>query len=159
MKKSGEYGQFLPYSMGLSGYNFSSGMIYFPEVTKKEIIDHGGYWSEENLSSQDGISSLELVDSIIDTDSSVSSEALICPETGYRFNISSAEYKFHKRKNFALPRIHFDLRMLNKMKKTAVLKSYPHKCVYCKKNIQVYYPSEWGYQKIACEECYKQNIN
>ena len=29
---------------------------------------------------------------------------------------------------------------------------------YCKKDIEAYYLPEWKYQKIACEECYKQNI-
>ena len=117
-----------------------------------------GYWSEEDLSSQNGISSLELPDSILDTKNDVSSQALICPETHYRFNISEAEYDFHKRKNFALPRIHFDLRMLKKARKTAVLKSYHYKCAYCSNDIMAYYPLSWGYKKIACEDCYKQNI-
>ena len=28
-----------------------------------------------------------------------------------------------------------------------------------KKNIEAYYPPDWKYEKIACEDCYKQNIN
>jgi DNA-directed RNA polymerase subunit RPC12/RpoP len=87
-----------------------------------------------------------------------SPQALLCPESHYRFNISLDEYEFHKRKGFALPRIHFDLRMLKAARKTAVLKSYPYKCIYCGNDIMAYYPPEWGYKKIACEECYKQNI-
>ena len=114
--------------------------------------------SEEDLSSQDGISSQELPDSILDTKPDITLQALICPESHYRFNISQAEYEFHKNKKFALPRLHFDQRIFNKMKKMVVLKSYPHKCIYCKNDIMAYYPPEWGYQKIACEECYKQNI-
>ena len=158
MEKIREYGKFLPYSMGVCDYNLSTAIIYFPEVKKEEILEKGGYWSEEDLSQTDGISSLELPDSILDTKLEISNEALICPETKYRFNISAAEYEFHKRKSFALPRLHFDLRMLQKTRKTAVLKSYSYKCYYCKKDIMAYYPPEWNYQKIACEECYKQNI-
>jgi len=158
MEKRGEYGKFLPYNMGLCDYNLSTATLYFPEVKKEEVLAKGGYWSEEDLSSQDGMSSLDLPDSILETSEDVVSQALICPETHYRFNISKAEYEFHKNKKFALPRIHFDLRMLKKARKTAVLKSYPYKCFYCKKSIMAYYPPEWGYQKIACEDCYKQNI-
>src|SRR3989344_138113 len=158
MKTGGEYGKFLPYSMGLCGYNFSNGIIYFPNTTKEKIMEYGGYWSEEDLSSQDGISSLKLPDSVFDTNTEISSKALICPESHYRFNISKAEYDFHKRKNFALPRLHFDLRTLKKIQKMAVLKSYPYKCIFCQNDIMAYYPPEWGYKKIACEECYKQNI-
>ncbi len=158
MEKSGEYGEFLPYSMGTGYYNLSTGMTYFPNVTKEEIIEKGGYWSEEDLSSSDGVPSAELPDSILNTAPDISSQAFICPETNYRFNISPSEYEFHKRKKFALPRIHFDKRIMSKMVKTSVLKSYKHQCFYCKKDIMAYYPPEWGYQKIACEDCYKQNI-
>lgn len=158
MKKRGEYGKFLPYSMGFCDYNFSTGMIYFPNVKKDEIIKRGGYWSKEDLSSKDGISSLKLPDSILDTGSDISTQALICPETNYRFNISQAEYDFHKRKNFALPRFHFDFRIMNRIKKMSVIKNYLYKCFYCQNDIMAYYPPKWGYKKIACEECYKQNI-
>ena len=159
MKKTNEYGEFLPYSMGFCGYNLSNGMIYFSDVSRDEITKNGGYWSEEDLSSKNGISSLELSDNISDTKPDISLQPLICPESKYRFNISQVEYEFHKRKNFALPRLHFDLRMLNKIRKTAVLKSYSYECIYCRKEIMAYYPPEWNYKKIACEECYKQNIS
>jgi hypothetical protein len=158
MRRLNEYGNFFPLYFAPCDYNFSNSLVYFPEVIKDEIIKKGGYWQDEDLSSTDGVPSSTLPDSIKDTDSNISSQALICPETGYRFNISTEEYKFHKRKGFALPRIHFDLRMLKKARKTAVLKSYPYKCFYCQKKIEAYYPPEWNYQKIACEECYKQNI-
>jgi len=158
MKASREYGKFLPLSFAPCDWNLSNGIIYFPEVKKEEIIKKGGYWSEEDLSSADGMSSLELPDNIKDTEENISSIALICPETKYRFNISADEYKFHKRKNIALPRLHFDLRMINNAKRTAVLQAYPYKCCYCKKDIMAYYPNEWGYERVACEECYKQNI-
>lgn len=158
MEKRGEYGKFLPYSMGLGYYNLSTAIIYFPDVTKEEILRNGGYWSEEDLSSSDGMLSSQLPDSILDTEEDITSQALICPLSKYRFNISKAEYEFHKNKRFALPRMHFDMRMIKKARKTAVLQSYPYKCFYCKRDINAYYPKEWGYSKIACEECYKQNI-
>src|SRR3989338_4924476 len=158
MEKRGEYGEFLPYSMGPGYYNLSNGMIYFPNIPREEVLKNGGYWLTDDMSSQDGISSLDLPDSVNNTDSSISTQALICPETHFRFNISLSEYEFHKRKNIALPRLHFDRRILKKMYKVSAIKSYPYKCFYCQKDIMAYYPPEWGYQKIACEECYKQNV-
>lgn len=158
MKKDGEYGKFLPYSMGLCEYNFSTASIYLPEVKKETILKLGGYWLDEDLTSTEGVPSLDLPDSILETEADVSTKALICPESKYRFNISPSEYEFHKRKKIALPRIHFDLRMIKKGRKTATLKTTDYQCHYCKKEINAYYPTEWGYHKIACEECYKQNI-
>jgi len=158
MENREEYGKFFPYSFGTGSYNLTNGIIYFPSTTKEEVLKNGGYWSDEDLSQTNGISSLELPDSILDTEPEISKQALICPETKYRFNISQAEYEFHKRKNFVLPRLHFDLRIMRKMKTMSVIKTYPYKCFYCEKDIEAYYPPEWNYQKIACEECYKQNI-
>jgi hypothetical protein len=158
MEKRQEYGKIMPYSMATIDYNFSNGMIYFKDVKKEEILSHGGYWAQEDLSSADGISSLELPDNILETKPDITTQALICPKTKYRFNISEGEYEFHKHKNFALPRIHFDLRMVERARKTATLQAYPYKCFYCRKDIMAYYPHEWGYKKIACENCYKQNI-
>jgi len=158
MEKRGEYGEFFPYSFGTGPYNQSNGILYFPKATKDKVLKMGGYWSEENLSSDDGVSSLDLPDSIYDTKPEIATQALICPETNYRFNISPAEYSFHKHKGFALPRLHFDERIMKKMRKMANIRTSPCKCFYCQKDIMAYYPPEWGYQKIACEECYKQNI-
>jgi len=152
------YGDFLPYSMGICAYNHSNGMLYFPNTTKEEIVRQDGYWSGEDLSSGDGISSLELPDEVRETDASICIQALICPKTHFRFNISQTEFEFHKNKNFALPREHFDRRMLEPASKMVVMERYPYKCFYCQKDIMAYYPPEWGYKKIACEECYKQNI-
>jgi len=158
MEKRGEYGEYLPYSMGTGDYNLSNGIVYFPNMTREEVLRNGGYWSDEDLSQTDGVPSSELPDSILDTTPEVSSKALICPESHYRFNIAQTEYEFHKRKNFALPRIHFDKRIMDRMRKMSIMKNYPYQCFYCKADIMAYYPPEWGYQKIACEECYKQNI-
>ncbi len=159
MKSKGEYGDFLPYFMGLCPYNFSTAIIYFPELQKSEIDRLNGYWSSEDLSSSEGDNSMGLPDSIFETNISISDKALICPESHYRFNISKAEYDFHKRKGFALPRLHFDLRVIKKARKASVIKSFLYKCFFCKKDIMAYYPYEWGYKNIACEECYKININ
>jgi len=153
-----EYGNFVPFNMALCDYNYSTGFAYFADVKKEEILKNNGYWLDEDLSSTDGMSSLELPDSILNTDSEVSSQALICPESKFRFNISKAEYEFHKRKGFALPRLHFDVRTIKQIRKTSVINSWQYQCFYCHKDIDAYYPSEWGYNKIACEECYKQNI-
>lgn len=159
MKKRGEYGKFLPYSMSAGPFNFSNAFIYFPETKKEDILKLGGYWEDVDESHIEGMPTSELSDSINDVSDSIITQALICPETGWRFNIAKNELIFYKQNNIPLPRYHFDVRIKNQLKYTTILRSYPYKCFYCKKDINAYYPPEWGYQKIACEECYKQNIN
>ena len=159
MKKRNEYGRFLPYSMSLSDYNLSTGYLYLPETKREDILAKGGYWNDDDNSSSDGISSLNISDNIINIDDSISIQALICPQTGYRYNIAPGELEFYKRKNIAIPRLHFDARLIKQIRKTTILDTYSNNCCFCGININAYYPPEWGYEKIACETCYQQNIN
>ena len=158
MKKRGEYGKFLPYSMSAGPFNFSTSFLYFPETKKEDILKFGGYWEDVNESHIAGMPTRELPDSIKDVSDTIVTQALICPETGWRFNVTKNELIFYRENNIPLPRYHFDVRTKNHLKYLTVLRSYTYKCFYCKKDIMAYYPPEWGYKKIACEECYKQNI-
>ena len=158
MKKRGEYGQFLPYAMSAGPFNFSNSFLYFPETKKEAILALGGYWEDIIESKKEGILTGNLPDNIKDVPDNIVKEALICPETGWLFNIAEDELIFYKENNIPLPRLHFDVRTKDRLKYLTVLQAYPYKCFYCKKGIMAYYPPEWGYQKIGCEECYKQNI-
>lgn len=159
MKKDKEYGEFFPYYMSMCDYNFSTGYIYFNDVTKIEIDKLGGYWNEDDNSSADGMLSSLLPDHINDVPVDISETALLCERSGYRYNISKEELMFYKRNNIALPRNHFDIRIIDKVKQTAVLESYYYKCCYCSSSIQAYYPRNWEYENIACEKCYTENLN
>ena len=159
MKRRGEYGKFLPYSMSAGPFNFSTSFLYFPDTKKEDILKLGGYWEDINESNIQGLQTSGLPDSIDDINEDICSQALICPETGWRFNIAKNELSFYKQNNIPLPRYHFDVRIKNNLKYTTVLQSYPYNCFYCKKEIHAYYPKDWGYKKVACEECYLREIN
>ena len=159
MRKRGEYGKFLPYSMSAGPFNFSTSFLYFQDTKKEDILKLGGYWEDIDESHLEGIPTSELPDDIKDVPDNIITQALICPETGWRFNISQNELIFYRENNIPLPRYHFDVRIKNNLKYLTILQSYPYKCFYCRKDMEAYYLPEWNYQKIACEECYKQNIN
>jgi len=158
MKKNKEYGKFLPYAMSAGPFNFSTGLLYFPETKKEDILALGGYWEDINESHIEGMPTSKLPDSIKDVPDTIITKALICPETGWRFNIAQNELIFYRENNIPLPRYHFDVRIKKSLKYLTVLQAYPYTCFYCHKDIKAYYLPEWGYKKIACEECYKQNI-
>ena len=158
MKTRGEYGKFPPYSLGLCPYNLSTATIYFPEADKEYVLKLEGYWDESVDQKADGMPTSELPDSIQDIDSSISKQALICPTTGWRFNIAPDELTFLKNKNIALPRTHFDVRTKERMIPLSQVKSEEYACVFCSKNIIGYYPKEWDYKRVACEECYLKEI-
>lgn len=159
MKAKGEYGKFLPYSMSAGPFNFSTSFLYFPETKREDILKLGGYWEDIIESNIEGMPTSELPDDIKDVPDTIITQALICPETGWRFNIAKNELIFYKENNIPLPRKHFDIRIKESLKFLTILKSYPYNCCYCKKETEAFYKPEWNYQKIACEECYKQNIN
>ncbi|MEK7128515.1 MAG: hypothetical protein AAB933_03060 [Patescibacteria group bacterium] len=158
MKRRGEYGKFLPYSMSPGPFNLSTGFLYLPDTKKEDILKLGGYWEDFDESHIEGMPTSELPDDIKDVPDTIITQALICPETNWRFNIAQNELIFYKENNIPLPRYHFDFRTREALKYLTVLKPYPYKCIFCKKDIMAYYLPEWGYQKIACEECYKQNV-
>ena len=158
MRERGEYGKFLPYSMSAGPFNLSTAFTYFGDTKKEDILKLGGYWEDIDESYLEGMPTSELPDNIKDVPDTVINQALICPETGWRFNIAQNELIFYRENNIPLPRQHFDFRTKKHIKYITVLQSYSYICFYCQKDIMAYYPPEWGYQKIACEECYKQNI-
>ncbi len=159
MKIRSEYGQFLPYSMSPGPYNLSTSILYFSETTKEDILRLGGYWQDMDENHIDGMSTSELPDSINDIDDSICSQPLICPETGWRFNISNNELNFYKQNNIPLPRKHFDERIKDLIKYSTVLDTDKYNCFYCSKEIEAYYPKEWDYKNIACEKCYQENLS
>ena len=158
MRDRGEYGKFLPYSMSAGPFNFSTSFLYFGDVKKEYILKLGGYWEDVDESHIEGMPTSELPDNIKDVPDTIITQALICPETGWRFNIAQNELSFYKENNIPLPRYHFDVRTKNRLKYLTVLIAYPYKCFYCEKEVGAYYLPKWGYQKIACEECYKSRI-
>lgn len=158
MKDRGEYGNFLPYSMATTPYNFSTSMIYFPDTEREEIERLGGYFEDLNEDHIVGLPTSELPDSIYDVDDSITSTALICPVTGWRFNVSQNELQFYKQKGLPLPREHFDVRIKRQLEKLTVLDASEFNCIYCNKEINAYYPKSWNYKKVACVECYQKEI-
>jgi hypothetical protein len=158
MKQRGEYGKFPPYSLGLCPYNVSTAAIYFPEVTKEYVLEKGGYWDEEGGVKIEGMDTKDLPDSIYDIGEDICKQPLICPVTGWRYNISVDELSFLKRNKIAIPRVHFDVRTKERVITTSPTKGELYQCFYCKKDINAYYPKSWGYEKIACDECYLREI-
>ncbi|OGG38155.1 hypothetical protein A2116_00075 [Candidatus Jorgensenbacteria bacterium GWA1_49_17] len=157
MKLGGEYGEFFPYSLAYGGYNLTTAQIYFPK-TKETVISMGGTWDEAEDKTADGISPEKLPDDIADVENGITGQALICPKTGYRFNIASHELSFYKEMNIPLPRLHPDYRNIERFKLLTVIDAYPYKCTFCGADVGAYYLPEWGYKRIACIKCYQKEI-
>lgn len=157
MKSKDEYGKFFPYSSAPEPYNFTNGALYFPN-DKSLVVSLGGLWEERHEDQVVGMHTLELPDHINEVTESICAQALICPQTGWRFNIAPGELQFYTQNQIPLPRVHFDVRTKSRFSKLMTLKPEQYSCVFCGTETEAYYPHEWGYEKIACEECYLKNI-
>ena len=158
MKARGEYGKFPPYNMGLGSYNLTVGMMYLPNTNKEMIEKVGGYWEDIVEDVVDGLETKDLPDNIKDVTDDITTQALVCPMTGWRYNIAQHELEFYRQKNIPLPRVHFDVRTKERVKYLTVIEPFSATCMYCHKEVTTYYRPEWGYKNIACEECYLKEI-
>lgn len=157
MKVRGEYGQFPPYDLALGPYNLTIAMMYF-DIKKEDILKLGGYWEDILENTVDGMETKDLPDNIADVDDEICTQALVCPVTGWRYNIAEHELVFYRQKNIPLPRVHFDVRTKERIKYLTVIEPVKRNCCFCKKEITTYYRPEWNYQKIACDECYLKEV-
>ncbi|MBI2121571.1 MAG: hypothetical protein HYT98_00460 [Candidatus Sungbacteria bacterium] len=159
MQKRGEWGKFMPLSMAYSGYNLSLANIIFPE-NEEFIRKMGGKWDILPIPKfENTISGADLPGRIDDVKDDIARQRVICPETGLSYNIAPHELAFYKAQGIPLPRLHFDLRTLNRFRPMTLM-IYPQRgiCIFCRKEIEHYYPSELGYKKIACVTCYNNEV-
>jgi len=159
MRSEGEYGQFFPLQMMYNGYNDTLAHFYFPE-NRESIEAKGSSWQEEEA--KDIKPDLKLED-LPDDIKNVREEAVVgksvkCPKTGKVFRYIPQELKFYQANNIPLPRYYYNYRLTENFHQLAPLSGREASCGKCGKKITTYYPAEWGYQNIYCEECYQKEI-
>lgn len=157
MKNRGEYGQFFPYSMSLLPYNLSTASFYVPK-TKEEVQKLGGYWFDGELTQVNGEPSSLIPDSLVEVEDSITTKPFICDKSGFRFNIAQNELAFYRKWEIPLPNTHFDVRTRERLSLLTSIELHNSKCFFCSKDIRISYKPEWGYKKIACEDCYKKEV-
>jgi len=159
MQASGEWGEFVPFSMAYGGYNTSFAQVLFPK-TKEEALAMGAKWEDTPTPIYEGaISSDELPDSIDAVTDDIVKQRIICVETKLSYNIAPRELAFYKTHGIPLPQRHFDFRTFDGYKLMALMfRPQRGTCYYCKADVEHYYDPSLGYQKIACVSCYQKEI-
>jgi hypothetical protein len=158
MQRAGEWGKFFPYRMAYGGYNFSAANIYFPSV-QKDVEAMGGIWTEsQETSAGVGVPSAALPDRIDDATDDVPQRQLVCPVTGWRFNIAPGELAFYRQHGIPLPERHFDARILELFRPLTWIQPFTGTCTFCGREVTHFYPSNLGYRKIACDGCYLKEV-
>ena len=159
MKNRGEWGKFFPLSSAYCGYNLSLAQMMFP-MSEDQAQKFGAKWEKtvepkyENIIGGDS-----LPDTIGEVKDDITKQRILCPETKLSYNITKEELAFYKEHNIPLPRRHFDWRTLERFKPFSLMIT-PQKgnCYFCKKEIEHYYAPDLAFQKIACLDCYQQEV-
>jgi len=159
MKNRGEWGKFFSLPSAYCGYNLSLAQMMFP-MSEDEALKFGAKWEKTSEPRYENtISGDTLPDTIDQVSDEITKQRILCPETKLSYNITQEELSFYREHKIPLPRRHFDWRTLERFKPFSLMViSQKGVCYYCKKEIEHYYSSELGFQKIACLECYQREV-
>ncbi len=157
MENDGSYGEFFPYKMAHGGYNLSLAGIFFPKV-KEEVVKSEGNWEELEDADVSNLTINPFIDDISTVGDEMAGRVFLCEETGRPFNLRREEVEFYKKHSIPLPHHYPDVRTKSRIKNLFCINPVEAKCAFCQKNIVSYYPKEWGYKKIVCEECYLREV-
>lgn len=158
MEQDGSYGEFFPYKMAYGGYNLSlAGFLFFKN--KEEVEKMSGLWEELEKTEIGEMGTSPFIDDIGNVnEEAVKNKVFFCEETGRPFNIKKDELEFLKSQSIPLPHYYPDVRNMNRMKLLFNIIPCQIKCSCCGKDVISYYPKEWGYKKIYCEDCYIKEV-
>jgi hypothetical protein len=159
MKKTGEWGEFLPIDSSLFGYNKTTAALYYP-LTKEEANAKGWKWDdyEPPLSDvQKTIPAEKLPDNIKDIPDDVLNWAIVCEKTQKPFKIQPLELRLLRQMRVPLPRRHPEVRHRDRFALRNPRKLWTRECGKCQKEIETTYAPDRP-EKILCEECYLQTV-
>jgi hypothetical protein len=160
MKKTGEWGEFLPKKMSCHAYNESTAYEFYP-IGKEEALAKGFRWreqKEEHVQVEKTVDANQLPDSIADIPDDILNWAVRCAKTGRPFRIIKQELDFYRNHNIPLPRLHPEERYMDGFGSyTNPLKLYDRTCMNCGKSIRTTYAPNRT-EKVFCEECYLKEV-
>lgn len=155
MRKTGEYGEFFPFSYSPFGYNESKAQEYYP-LTKERALAIGANWSDYEFPLPIGKTIIPS-DKIDETGDSILEKIIVCEKSGRPFKIIKQEYNFYRRKGIPIPRISPQERYKERMQKRNPRNLYTRACKNCGTKIQTTYP-ENSPEPIYCEKCYIERV-
>jgi len=159
MRKTGEWGEFLPVRTSLFGYNKSSAQMHYP-LTKAEVERRGWRWDDYEPSPPSVVKTIPasaLPDNIKDTPDDVLQWAILCEETGRPFKLQSLELKLLRQMNVPIPRRCPDQRHLDRFALRNPRKLWTRSCTKCGNKIETSYSPERP-EIVYCEECYLKEV-
>lgn len=155
MRKTGEWGEFLPIKYSQHAYNLTVAQEYNP-LSKEEALKAGYKWRDSDK--KDYLSSnFKLPDDIKDVDEAVCEELLQCAECSRNYKITLAELNLYKVLNLPLPRKCFFCRHKNRLSSRTPRHLWQRTCQKCGEKISTAYAPDRP-EIVYCEKCYLKEV-
>jgi len=157
MKKTGEWGEFMPAKYSVYSYNETEANDYFP-LSREEALAEGYKWydkSPNNSTVPENKS--DLADNIKDVDESILGKALTCETSGRKYKIIPQELQFYKDNLIPLPHHSFFTRYTNYISQRNTRTLHQRNCAKCQAKIQTTYSSDKA-DIVYCEQCYLDTV-
>lgn len=156
MKKTGEWGQFLPVKFSPHGYNDTLANEYYP-LTKDKVIAKSWNWQEE----EDFVSyrgpEVTISDNIKEVPEDITEKILRCEVSGKPYKIMKQELKFYRDQGIPIPRKCPDQRYDERLKVRNPRIINNRACGKCSAPIATPYSPDRP-EKVYCEKCYRESV-
>ncbi|MEK7171360.1 MAG: hypothetical protein AAB739_00480, partial [Patescibacteria group bacterium] len=155
MKRTGEWGEFLPIQYSSFAYNDSVAFEYYP-LTAEEALAKGLRWRDPDAKEYVK-SSYAVPDDIKDAPDSIINETLSCAECGKNYKIIAQELKFYKDMKLPVPVKCWLCRHKNRRLQKNPRTLSGRNCSKCGGGIFTTYSADRP-EPVYCEKCYLEFV-
>lgn len=157
MRKTGEWGEFLPTAISRFCYNESVAQEFFP-LDEKEVRRRGWKWFAEPQTQEQYLGPpTEIPADIRTVPDSVTEQILRCSVTGKPYRITQQELKFYRDMHLPIPQKSPDQRYRERMTLRNPRRLWRRNCAKCQKPIETTYSPERK-EIVYCESCYLATV-
>ncbi len=157
MRKTGEWGHFLPIEKSFFGYNETAADQHFP-LTRKEVEKRGWRWFEEPEKKDQYLGPPAAIpDDIADVSDDILKQILLCEATGKPYKIIPQELTFYREMQLPIPRLCPERRHQERFEDRNPRRLWERTCAKCQKPITTSYSPDRP-EIVYCEECYLATV-
>jgi len=155
MRSTGEWGEFLPLTHILHGYNKTTAALHYP-LKREECLAKGIPWEDYEPPPPQVSRTIEaaaLPDNIGDAPADILQCAIKCEATGKLFKLTAPELRFYRERHLPLPRRDWDQRHVDRFLRRTPRHLWNRTCAKCKKAIRTTFAPNRP-EIVYCEQCY-----
>ena len=159
MEKTGEWGEFIPLTHILHGYNKTTAQLYYP-LTEEQATARNIPWDNREMPPPENtkvIEASQLPDHLDDIPDDVCNWAIRCEESGKLFKITPQELRFYRQQGVPLPRKSWEMRHIARFKQRNPRHLWDRNCDKCNKNVRTSYDPKRP-ETVYCEDCYLKEV-